>query len=359
MSQIPLKFVTGVGLANGLATLDPSGKVPASELPSTLLQYQGLWNPSTNTPTLSDLTGTNAFVYQVSTAFAGPIVGLSNPTMVNFQVGNLVIYSGTLSQWEQAASLTGVTSVNGATGAVTINAINQLTGDVTTSAASGSQSKATSLVATSNSTLTTLSALSLPGSQVTGNIAGNAANITATSNSTLTTLTALSLPGTQVTGNIAGNAANITATSNSTLTTLSALSLPYSQVTGAPAAITALTGDATASGPGSAALTLATVNSNTGTFGSSSLVPVITVNGKGLITAVTTASITASAAFHVTSQSTTYSAVANDYIIASGASFTITLPTAVGISGQIIVIEYNECTDYWRHCKRKLCIIYQ
>lgn len=43
--------------------------------------------------------------------------------------------------------------------------------------------------------------------------------------------------------------------------------------------ITALTGDATASGPGSVALTLATVNSNVGTFAS------VTVNGKGLVTA--------------------------------------------------------------------------
>lgn len=66
------------------------------------------------------------------------------------------------------------------------------------------------ITATSNSTLTTLSALSLPGAQVTGNIAGNAGNITATSNSTLTTLSALSLPGAQVTGNIAGNAGNVT-----------------------------------------------------------------------------------------------------------------------------------------------------
>jgi hypothetical protein len=91
---------------------------------------------------------------------------------------------------------------------------------------------ATNITATSNSTLVTLSALSLPGSQVTGNIAGNAANITATSNSTLTTLLALSLPGSQVTGNISGTASNITATSNSTLVTLSALSLPGSQVSG-------------------------------------------------------------------------------------------------------------------------------
>ena len=56
--------------------------------------------------------------------------------------------------------------------------------------------------------------------------------------------------------------------------------------------ITALTGDATASGPGSAALTLATVNSNVGVFGSGSGIPVITVNAKGLVTAVSTATNT-------------------------------------------------------------------
>ena len=44
------------------------------------------------------------------------------------------------------------------------------------------------------------------------NTTGTAANITATSNSTLTTLSALSLLGSQVTGNISGNAANVTGT---------------------------------------------------------------------------------------------------------------------------------------------------
>jgi len=44
------------------------------------------------------------------------------------------------------------------------------------------------------------------------NTTGTAANITATSNSTLTTLSALSLPGSQVTGNISGNAGNVTGT---------------------------------------------------------------------------------------------------------------------------------------------------
>ncbi len=49
--------------------------------------------------------------------------------------------------------------------------------------------------------------------------------------------------------------------------------------------ITDLTGDGTASGPGSSVFTLATVNSNIGSFGSSTSIPSFTVNGKGLITA--------------------------------------------------------------------------
>lgn len=56
-----------------------------------------------------------------------------------------------------------------------------------------------------------------------------------------------------------------------------------------------ITGDLTWTSPSfdgssnvSAGGTLATVNSNVGTFGSSTLIPVVTVNGKGLITAIST-----------------------------------------------------------------------
>ena len=59
--------------------------------------------------------------------------------------------------------------------------------------------------------------------------------------------------------------------------------------------ITALTGDGTASGPGSAAFTLATVNSDAGSFGSSTAIPSFTVNGKGLITAASTSAVVAPA----------------------------------------------------------------
>lgn len=63
------------------------------------------------------------------------------------------------------------------------------------------------------------------------------------------------------------------------------------QQTCAASSITGLTGDGTATGPGLVPLTLATVNGNVGTFGSAAVVPIVTVNGKGLITAISNLSI--------------------------------------------------------------------
>lgn len=65
--------------------------------------------------------------------------------------------------------------------------------------------------------------------------------------------------------------------------------------TGGGNGITALTGDVTATGPGSVAATLATVNASPGTSGSSTAIPTLTVNGKGLVTSVTTNAVIAPA----------------------------------------------------------------
>lgn len=59
----------------------------------------------------------------------------------------------------------------------------------------------------------------------------------------------------------------------------------------AAARMPALTGDVTTV-VGAIATTLATVNSNVGTFGSATLTPIVTVSAKGLVTAVATATIT-------------------------------------------------------------------
>ena len=57
------------GVPNGVATLDAGGKVPVSELPAAVLgalSYQGTWNASTNTPTLTSSTGTKGCLLYTS-----------------------------------------------------------------------------------------------------------------------------------------------------------------------------------------------------------------------------------------------------------------------------------------------------
>lgn len=106
------------GAPNGVATLDGGGKVPLSQLPSTLMEFKGNWDPNTNTPTLVDGTGTTGFTYWVSAADAGTVSGLTDPSMVNFNIGDLVIYNGT--KWVLTTPAAGVSFVNGAQGSVTL-----------------------------------------------------------------------------------------------------------------------------------------------------------------------------------------------------------------------------------------------
>jgi hypothetical protein len=84
------------GVANGYASLDSGGKVPAGQLPSSVMEYKGLWNASTNTPTLADGTGDTGDVYKVSVAGTQDLG--SGP--ISFEVNEFVMYSGTV--WERS-----------------------------------------------------------------------------------------------------------------------------------------------------------------------------------------------------------------------------------------------------------------
>jgi hypothetical protein len=66
------------------------------------------------------------------------------------------------------------------------------------------------------------------------------------------------------------------------------IALTFGNLTSSDITVTGGTGSVIGTG---STLTLATVNTNTGTFGSSTAIPVITVNGKGLITALTTTAV--------------------------------------------------------------------
>jgi len=123
-STIPNTDITGLGTAStkdagaalGVATLDSAGKVPISQIPDAVigaLNYQGTWNATTNTPTLTSSVGTKGYYYVVSVAGTTNLNGVTD-----WQVGDWAVYNGTA--WQKVDNTDGVTSVNGLTGAVSI-----------------------------------------------------------------------------------------------------------------------------------------------------------------------------------------------------------------------------------------------
>lgn len=114
---------TQKGVANGVATLDAGGKVPVSELPAAVLgalNYQGTWNASTNTPTLTSSVGTKGYYYVVNVAGSTNLDGVTN-----WVVGDWAVFNG--SVWQKVDNTDAVTSVNGYTGTVVLGY-----GDITT-----------------------------------------------------------------------------------------------------------------------------------------------------------------------------------------------------------------------------------
>jgi hypothetical protein len=130
---------------------------------SGALVYQGTWNASTNTPTLTSSIGTKGYYYLVSVAGSTNLNGITS-----WNVNDWAVFDG--SVWEKVDNNQTVISVNGQTGAVVLTAANvgatpnttyviagtalsgggQLTGNVTinlanTSVASGTYGNATTV----------------------------------------------------------------------------------------------------------------------------------------------------------------------------------------------------------------------
>ena len=102
------------GVANGVATLDSGGQIPLSQIPPLGdLNYQGTWNATTNTPTLTSSVGTKGYYYVVNVAGTTNLNGITD-----WQVGDWAVYNGTA--WQKIDNTDAVTSVNGYTGTVVL-----------------------------------------------------------------------------------------------------------------------------------------------------------------------------------------------------------------------------------------------
>lgn len=168
-----------------------------------------------------DITNGNGTISIAATG-SGTVTSVTGTSPVNSSGGTTPAislasgYGDTLNPYASKTANYVLAAPNGSAGVPTFRAV--VAADIPT-LNQNTTGTASNITATSNSTLTTLSVLSLPYSQLSGtvptwnqNTTGTASNITATSNSTLTTLSSLSLPGSQITGNISGNAANVTGT---------------------------------------------------------------------------------------------------------------------------------------------------
>ena len=106
------------GAALGVATLDAGGKVPASQIPlQGDLNYQGTWNATTNSPTLTSGTGTKGYYYVVDVAGSTNLDGITD-----WQIGDWAIFNGTI--WQKVDNTDAVTSVNGLVGTVVLTTTN-------------------------------------------------------------------------------------------------------------------------------------------------------------------------------------------------------------------------------------------
>lgn len=125
------------------------------------LSYQGGWNASTNTPTLTSSVGTNGYYYVVTTAGSTNLDGITD-----WQIGDWAIFNG--STWQKIDQTNTVSSVNGYTGAVVLSY-----SDVGAPSTTGTNATGTWGIDISGNAATATSATSATTAT---NVAGGAAN---------------------------------------------------------------------------------------------------------------------------------------------------------------------------------------
>lgn len=247
-----LNLGTGGSISAADTVLQAFGKI--QNVISSILGgviYQATWNASLNSPAIVSSVGTKGYYYVVSVAGATNINGITD-----WKVGDWIIYNG--AAWEKVDNTDAVSSVNGQVGAVSLTTSNITEGTnlYYTDARSRASISLTTTGASGASTYNNATGiLNVPAYTLAG-LGGQPLNTNLTSLSGLSYVSASFVKMTAA-GTFSLDT-NVYLTGNQTIT---------------------LSGDVSGSGTTAIIATLATVNSNIGTWNN------VTVNAKGLVTA--------------------------------------------------------------------------
>ena len=279
----------------GVATLDAAGKVPTSQIPMQGdLNYQGTWNASTNTPTLTSSVGTKGYYYVVDVAGSTNLNGITD-----WQIGDWAIFNGTV--WQKVDNTDAVTSVNGQVGTVVLTTTNIAEG--TNLYYTDARSRASVSAGTGISYNSTTGVITNASPSLGGDVVGPASatdNAIARYDSTTGKLIQNSVVTVGDTGIVAG--ASISGASN-TLSNIGNAALTNSAITingtttslggsinvGTVTSVSGTAGRITSTGGATPVIDLASGIATAGTTGSSALIPVVTIDTYGRVTSITTA----------------------------------------------------------------------
>ena len=332
------------------ASSNPSGYQTAAQVSTAItiygsVVYQGVWNASTNTPTLASGVGTKGFEYKVSVAGATLIDGVNQ-----WNVGDFITFNGLT--WDKTDGLPSeVLSVAGRAGAVVLTHA-----DVSGAAASGANSDITSL-----SGLTTALSIAQGGTGAASvstaptwnqNTTGNAATASAIPYSGLTgTVPTWNQNTTGTASNITGIAAPAnggTGIANNAASTLA--------ISGAYASTFTVSGAYTYTFPG-ASHTLAGLGAmqswtGTQTFNGTSATEALKVLNAAETAHIVSAAPAATQTFYVASGAVQYytTAAANNWTlnVAFSAGTALNTAMAVGDSITIALMTTQGATAYYQ-----------
>lgn len=101
------------GQNNGIATLDSGGKVPVSQLPNSVMEFKGSFDPAT--ATFTDAGGNAGDVWLASAAGSYN----AGSGSITYAIGDWAVHNGSI--FEKSLNSNAVVSVNGQTGVVTLD----------------------------------------------------------------------------------------------------------------------------------------------------------------------------------------------------------------------------------------------